>query len=352
VYSVALHGLAPDNPDIDAMYDHFGPTPRICFEYVRNPALLVTHQEHQSEALSNFSVEKLRNMVQDTGSFSSDSESHAIFLVKRVPKMDLIRANLNTCGGADFCYASVEPITSTVKVALRNELWKQPREEQLILYNQLKNVKSARRIAGLVFESLVHSKLQQEIKLELIPMVKRPSSGCDHRRWHSALSNGTNPSPMRPLYIKPARMFAYPGSSLEKIEEDVYYVPESDNQVAFDSFIVSNGSLFIFQISIASYHPIKKGIVSFFSQESLPPKENWNFVFVIPAEPGSEISCLQSQDVSSGLNEWMDDVQLLSAKMDLRLNSRPSLSKYSKIRRVLTHMFQPPTFATVRSGAA
>src|ERR1700677_4407055 len=59
MYSAVIHGLTPNDPDMDAMYDQFGPTPRICFEFVRNSALLATHKKHQSKALSNLSVKRL-----------------------------------------------------------------------------------------------------------------------------------------------------------------------------------------------------------------------------------------------------------------------------------------------------
>jgi hypothetical protein len=158
VNSAVIHGLMPNDPNMHAMYDQFGPTPRICFEYVQNPALLVTHKELQSKALSNLSVETLRDMVQNTGILSIDSKSHTLFLVKRVSRKDLIRANLDTRGGADFCYASVEPITHAVKVALRNRLSKQSQDDRLTLYNQLKNHEGKRHIADLVSESLDQSK--------------------------------------------------------------------------------------------------------------------------------------------------------------------------------------------------
>ena len=45
------------------MYDQFGPTPRTCFEFVQNNALLVKHKERQHKVLSSLSVKTLHDMV-------------------------------------------------------------------------------------------------------------------------------------------------------------------------------------------------------------------------------------------------------------------------------------------------
>ena len=154
LYSAVTHGLSPNNPKIYAMYDQFGPTPRICFQFVKHNALLVQHKERQRKVLSNLSVTKLHDQVQDIGNLAIDSDLDTIFLVKRMSREDLIRANLNTCDGADFSYTSVEPITYAVKVALKNYLSKQSRDDRFTLYNHLKNFERQRHIADLVSESL------------------------------------------------------------------------------------------------------------------------------------------------------------------------------------------------------
>jgi hypothetical protein len=97
----------------------------------------------------------------------------------------------------------------------------------------------------------------------------------------------------------------------DEIKKNVYYMPAARNQVAFDSFIVANGKLFIFQFMIASEHPIKQGILTFFSQYlQLPAKVNWYFVFVIPLGPNPEVTCPQPQE--AGLTE----MKLFSAVTD------------------------------------
>ena len=154
LHSAVTHRLTPNNPEIYMMYDQFGPTPQICFEFVQNNALLVKHKEWQHKVLSSLSVKTLHDMVQDISNLASDYDLYTAFLVKHVSREGLIRANLNTHDGVDFSYTSVEPITHAVKVALRNHLSKQSLDDRLTLYNHLKSIEGKRHIADLVSESL------------------------------------------------------------------------------------------------------------------------------------------------------------------------------------------------------
>jgi hypothetical protein len=80
---------------------------------------------------------------------------------------------------------------------------------------------------------------------------------------------------------------------------------------------MADGNLYIFQCSISSDHPIKAGILPFFSQVSLPPWDHWYFVFVVPKEPGQEITCPQPLD--SGLKALLaaDKMKLYTALLDV-----------------------------------
>lgn len=60
----------------------------------------------------------------------------------------------------------------------------------------------------------------------------------------------------------------------------------------FDSFILTDGSLYIFQITIASPREIERGIVSFFSQRTILLGTGSRFVFVMA--PGETIVCPES----------------------------------------------------------
>lgn len=155
------------------------------------------------------------------------------------------------------------------------------------------------------------------IELALVPMVRKESGGSGQVKkspqWHSNHGDGTNPSSVQLIDITPARTIVYPGSSLGRIEDEVYYVPESQSQFAFDSFIVANRELYIFQFSMGSDDPIQKGTIPCVIQESLPPRANWHFVFVVPTEPVSEICCPKTRD--SDL-ELLNEMDLFSAMLD------------------------------------
>jgi len=316
--SAVIHGLKATDPGIDQLYNQFGPTPRICFHFLKDGALSIVYKARYEEALKKLSLNMLDDMTSQREKFSIDTESHTLLLVRRVPRKDLIRANLNVSDGKEFSYGSSEPITHAVKLELRNQLRKETRAAQIKLYKSLENVEGTRRIAGLVFESLAQSILEKKIALELVPMVKRESGesgqGKKLPRWHSDHGDGANPLSGRLIDIKPVGTFVYPRSKLDEIEDMVYHVPEAQNQVPFDSFILADQKLYIFQFSIGSDHPIKNGIVPFFSQRSLPPREDWHFVFVVPPGPRSEISCPQPRD--SDLNAFLSKMNLFSAVLD------------------------------------
>lgn len=67
---------------------------------------------------------------------------------------------------------------------------------------------------------------------------------------------------MLPIRIRPNYMEVYSGSDPDQFKDRVYYVPEALNQVAFDSFIMADQKLYIFQSTMRSDPPIEKGILS------------------------------------------------------------------------------------------
>ncbi|KAI9442334.1 hypothetical protein H4582DRAFT_2109937 [Lactarius indigo] len=311
--AAVVYGLEANDPRIDEMYNQYGPTPRICLEFLCDRAFINAYQVRYRSALATVSLKKLSDMANDKMNFPIDGESDTLVLVRRLPSLD---GNLSD--------GRLEPITYTVKLALRNQLRKEARAARIALYKSLANVEGTRHIAGVVYESLAQELLEKKIALKLVPMVQRGSSGSGRGkglpRWDSNHGDDADPSLVRLIDITPAETFIYPGSGLDHpIKDKVYYAPEAENQVAIDSFIMAEGKLYIFQstIGFGSDHPIRKEIVPFFSKMvpgALPPRADWHFVLVVPPSV-SEISCSQLQN-DDDLKELLAEMNLFSAVLD------------------------------------
>ncbi|KAH9034849.1 hypothetical protein EDB85DRAFT_2087937 [Lactarius pseudohatsudake] len=308
--AAVIHGLSANDPRIDEMYNLYGPTPRICFNFVRNKTFFAAYKNCHVSALRKLSVKKLEDMASDKVNYGSDNESHTLILMTRLP-MD---------GDDDdkFAYSRLEPITHMIKLKLRNQLRTETRAARIALYKKLANVEGTRHIAGVMYESLAQEMLEEKIALKLVPMVKQDSNGSGRGkkfpRWHSNHGDGANRSLVLPIDITPAETFVYPEYGLDHpIKDRVYYVPEAQHQVAFDSFIMVKGKLYIFQFATGSDHPIKKGMFRFFSKMvpgALPPLADWHFVLVVPPSD-SEICC--SHRLQDDSKELLAVINLFSA---------------------------------------
>lgn len=155
-------------------------------------------------------------MVSQGKTLSLDAGSHTLLLVRRLPKRDLIRDGLDISDNKDLCYASSELITQGVKLELQMHLWNAKRFEQVKLYESLECVGGTRPIAGVVFEVLAQKKFENNIKFDLIPVVR--SQGRGTSRWHFAHADGAISK------VKPSSMVTYPGFSPNEINNKVYYV--------------------------------------------------------------------------------------------------------------------------------
>ena len=81
--SAAIHGFAANDSHIDEMYSRFGPTPRICFDYLRSKSQLEWHINLFQVAFSNLSSSILLNMVQGASRLKMDEVSETLFLLQR-----------------------------------------------------------------------------------------------------------------------------------------------------------------------------------------------------------------------------------------------------------------------------
>jgi hypothetical protein len=282
------------------MYTRLGPTPLICFDYLKAWSRIDGHLNKLRNAISGLSLRSLQEMVKGASELNMDNASHSIILMKRHGS-DLSR-DLKTLG----------PITPFVERALRDQFRREQRADRLHLYHSLANVEMSRPLASIVYESLVQDTLRglDTIELHLVRMTKMTSQG----RWHTNHGDGVDPSPALSIDIRIRRTDNDAFSSMPNpIGDKIYYTSYDRNQVAVDSFIMDNNRLFIFQFTISPDHDIKKGILDLFPPQSLPPRRNCYFIFVVPPQL-SKLCYPQPKD--PGTKAFLESVQLCSVVVD------------------------------------
>jgi hypothetical protein len=82
------------------------------------------------------------------------------------------------------------------------------------------------------------------------------------------------------LNVSPSRTCAYYGEELDP-EPGVYYEAKKIDQVAMDSFILYNDTLYIFLFTVSGEQGINHGLVEACAKFSIPGHK-WCFIFVIP----------------------------------------------------------------------
>jgi hypothetical protein len=326
---------------IGELFDQYGGIPRICLDFLRNPDDLAELQDDSEIALRDLTAWTLCDHISKADNLSFSDVPHTIFMVKRTDPVDL--------------YAmTIVPTAPAIEMKLKSKIRALQHAEQIHLIDWLARGKP---MAGLVFEALAQSALQRRVVLKLVAMQKRSSGPGNTIRWvsthedqslhktkgsdadvdsewkneasASADQSSTGPAEAHSsITVKffPRKIVEFKGATIkvtihQKQEiEGVFFVPKSTNQ-AFDSFIVSDGFLYIFRFSTAAEHDIEQGLVSFFSRKALldrlPPKTRWYFIFVIPS--GNSISCPQPHDRE--LAEFLKDVRLFSAQLRLDKDS-------------------------------
>jgi hypothetical protein len=305
--SAIIHELPPEKlQDVQNAYDEFGPIPRLCIDFVRRGAALDVYEQRRNTEIRKLSLDYLLKLA-DRVEFNLDV-SHSIFLVRR-----LNVANLQEC--------IVEPITPSVGRLLHTKLMEEGWKRRIKAYKYLVGIPGNRDLAGRIFKSMAQHQLQKEVALDLVPMKRQPGLGDRDAKWmrqHNNVAVSTSTAPKAddaantPTSIKFETKDTFGYDKLGEIHSDVFYVPNSPNQVGFDSFILHDEILYIFQITIASKHLIKPGIMDFLSHETLK-KAQWRFIFVIP--PGETVECPESND--DKLKEFWESVAPpLSAEFD------------------------------------
>jgi hypothetical protein len=282
-----------DEDRADRVFTQLGPTPRLCIDYLCDDYAMKQYEEDVRLAISDLTTFELIKLFRDPRSLSMDAISHKICLLSRKDRENV------------YSLSTVSPITSSITSRLANHFRTLDRQEQIRLYEIFFKVPDPRVVAGVFFEAAAQRRIQDGVELELIPMVRLPSSrrGTDPQFYssHVHLRNSTldalrlealqHPQVLRIPKCLPVE---YSNNGPSSIEPDVIYVPESSNQVALDSFIIMDGNLYMLQVSIAKSHSIKPSLVNFISRcPGLPSMDKWHFIFIHP--PNHMLVCPQPQ---------------------------------------------------------
>jgi hypothetical protein len=110
--------------------------------------------------ITDLTSQRLRHFVLAGGAINLDAESHVVFIIRRFEVDDLRRAY-------------IEPISANVEMQLMSIINELKRLEKIDLYRAFVSIDATKAVAGLVYESLVHTRLQEGIGLTLRPLIKQ-----------------------------------------------------------------------------------------------------------------------------------------------------------------------------------
>jgi hypothetical protein len=289
-------------------FNNLGPTPRFCIDYVLDPYQLAQHRSHYATQLSNLSINQLKDIAGDWSTLSIKQDvSHAIFLIRR--------EDTPACHVEYLQRYTIEPITDVTSQTFVHLLKRAEQEQRLDLYQTFSQVSHTRRLAGLTYEMIGHSRFEEsEVNLSLIPMALEDKRKTKKKNdaWLSQIpSHELDGTIVLNFAPQSAAMYKWPAP--DAVTPVTYYMPKSTNQVAFDSFVVVDQVVYMFQFTIATKHEIKPGIADFLSHLRLRTTiEDLRFVFVIP--PGHKVECPQASDEK--LEQFWNTVKMYSAVVD------------------------------------
>ena len=158
------------------MYDEYGPTARLCLNFVTNLLQLSSYRSCRANEINELSIDYPMKVVQQSCDSNMDA-SHSVFLVRR------------------------EDVTNL--------------QEFVVALNLVPVVKLP----------LVSRKVAQ---LKSLPSSTTPNLADS--LVHILIS----------IRLKPVKTIDYEGSTLREVHSDILYVPKSLNQVVFNLFILAD----------------------------------------------------------------------------------------------------------------
>ena len=245
--------------DISERFDNAGPTARYCLEFT---SLEITrlYANRDSGIKWDTPQRMIDALLDDKERLRIGEISHWLCVVRRVNSGD--------------CQYTVEPISTIVRHRLLSQLWRWEETDRLGMIKRFSRIPGAHGMVGVLFESEHQHRFVKKIDIVAAPMFrsKNPRS-----RWHAAfgdfsaspmlhkareeVSSAVPPPVPISLSISPSGSRVYTSGPLA-IEENIYYVPLSENEVAIDSFIVHAGHLYLFQFASGPQHGVNRGLLA------------------------------------------------------------------------------------------
>ena len=195
-HSAIIHCLTNEQQNLAVdTFKIFGPIPRICIDFVRDWDLLLDYEIRSQAMVLRLTYHSLRRLILDGGALDLDTDLHTVFIIRRYGVDNLARAYL-------------EPRSANVEIQLMTAINKLQRLEQIDLYyHAFASVNSTKAVAGLVYESLGHARLQEGITLTLKPAIKRKERKYFHWKFQredlaqDLASNSMDPDGPEPVFL-------------------------------------------------------------------------------------------------------------------------------------------------------
>ncbi|KAH9974661.1 hypothetical protein BGW80DRAFT_1204772 [Lactifluus volemus] len=309
IHQAALLQLpSPNWKIIDDAYHQLGPIPRLCIQKASDPVELDSYLTSVETKLKYMTLRSPKDVNLMMAVLTSMNKmSLELWLVNSMVMLSDIASVL-----------SIMSVTYYMQNRLAIALQKYDTHEQIELYEDQASAAATtlrafgRGMISGIFQAICHRHFQHQISIECVPMVRsdEDSARCKSQ-WHSshrpfqhdkleetrlaALGNTFT------LAAHPSRTCEYSEDELWDLDfrPDIYYMADSQNQVAIDSFIWHDGHLYVFQFTACQRHSIHEGLLQRLAQYS-PPHFSCRLVLVIPDE-FDEVVCpsLQSSELQA-----------------------------------------------------
>lgn len=249
LYSAKIHGLMNEQQNFaEANFEKLGPIPRICIDFVKDPSLLIDYENRYRAMVTSLTFDNIQHFVLQGGILDPDPKSHTMFIIRRNEVDDFRREHL-------------EPISANAKMQLMVTINALERRKRVDLYHAFAFGRPEMTLAGLVYESLGHTHLQEGITLTIKPTTKlspnrQQTLFCSKTKASNSIDQGDSPSETS-VFFPPNPPIIYK-DRLTSVKPGHLYVPKASNQASLDAFFKLGAIFYIFQFTVANKHDIKK----------------------------------------------------------------------------------------------